>query len=268
MIPLVPFTEAHLDGAVALSRQAGWPHRRADWALVLSISRGVVALDGKRVVATGFCSAMGEIAALNMIIVDESLRGQGLGRRVMDAVMTLAGARTMRLIATEAGRPLYEKLGFSVTGEIVQYQGEIASIPTPEHAVRMAKPADIGTLAARDRAASGMDRTALLERIAGQGQVFLSDGGFSMLRAFGRGHVVGPVVARDVSHARAVIAAAVAASGNGFMRIDFSPLPELEHFVARMGLGHAGGGKAMMKGRGPALTGEYTTFALAAQALG
>lgn len=268
MIPLVPFTEAHLDGAVALSRQAGWPHRREDWALVLSISKGVVALDRDRVVATGFCSAMGDMAALNMIIVDERLRGQGLGRRVMDAVMTLAGNRTMRLIATEDGRPLYEKLGFHATGEIVQYQGELGAVVASEHAVRAGTSSDIATIAALDRAASGMERTALLQRIAEQGQLFLSDGGFAMLRAFGRGHVIGPVVAHDLSQARALIAAAAAAIGGGFARIDFSPEPELEHFVTRLGLGHAGGGTAMINGTVPALTGEYTTFALAAQALG
>ncbi len=35
----------HLDGAVRLSREAGWPHRLEDWQVVLDVSKGVVALD-------------------------------------------------------------------------------------------------------------------------------------------------------------------------------------------------------------------------------
>ncbi|WP_234818623.1 GNAT family N-acetyltransferase [Sinorhizobium fredii] len=50
-------------------------------------------------------------SAINMIIVDESQRGRGLGRQLTSAVMELAGDRECRLTATSDGLPLYEKLG-------------------------------------------------------------------------------------------------------------------------------------------------------------
>ncbi len=37
-IDLVAFAERHLDGAVMLSREAGWPHRREAWAMLLVLS--------------------------------------------------------------------------------------------------------------------------------------------------------------------------------------------------------------------------------------
>ena len=36
-ISLEAMETEHLDGAVLLSREAGWPHRREDWELVLSL---------------------------------------------------------------------------------------------------------------------------------------------------------------------------------------------------------------------------------------
>src|SRR5918998_1898386 len=91
----------HLDGAVHLSQEAGWPHRREDWELVLSVSEGFVALQDGRVVATTIMTPFGsDTAAINMVIVDASMRGRGLGRLLMDIALDKAGARTCQLVAT------------------------------------------------------------------------------------------------------------------------------------------------------------------------
>jgi hypothetical protein len=50
-IAFATFAPEHLDGAVLLSRQAGWPHRREDWATVLALSTGFVAPEGDRDIA-------------------------------------------------------------------------------------------------------------------------------------------------------------------------------------------------------------------------
>jgi hypothetical protein len=39
-IAFAPFEAHHLDGAVASSREAGWPHRKEDWAMIWSLSEG------------------------------------------------------------------------------------------------------------------------------------------------------------------------------------------------------------------------------------
>ncbi len=131
-ISLEAMETEHLDGAVLLSREAGWPHRREDWELVLSVSEGIVALQDGRVVATTMMTPFGsDAAAINMVIVDAAMRGRGLGRRLMDAALEKAGARNCRLVATKEGLPLYEKLGFVAVGEIVQHQGKALKVEAP-----------------------------------------------------------------------------------------------------------------------------------------
>ena len=127
-------TPEHLDGAVELSRQAKWPHRREDWELVQSVSQGIVALEDERVVATIMMTPYGDDAAtINMVIVDAAMRGRGLGRKLMEEALAKAGERTCYLVATQEGLPLYERLGFVATGEIVQHQGEALPVDAPAH---------------------------------------------------------------------------------------------------------------------------------------
>ena len=49
----------HSAGAWRLSQQAGWPHRPRTWALTLSVSNGVVALQGGTVVGTALATIFG-----------------------------------------------------------------------------------------------------------------------------------------------------------------------------------------------------------------
>lgn len=275
-ITLAPFDATHIAGALRLSQAAGWPHLAADWALTLSVSQGVVALKGSDVVGTALCSAFGDVACLNMIIVDADLRGQGLGRRLMEAVIDLAGSRELRLTATAEGLPLYEKLGFVAIGEIYQHQG-IARDAEPELPVTVTSGLEasegLSRLAEQDLAASGMARGALIAAIAAGGEVLRSAGGFALLRVFGRGRVLGPVVARDSAQARALIAAGARRAAGSFLRLDLTD-PALAPEVEALGLVHVGGGTAMVAGAqntGSAETAparEFKTYALASQALG
>ena len=117
------FGPDHMDAALRLSRAAGWPHRATDWALVAGLSRGIVALEAGEVVATALATPFGPVAMANMIIVDERLRGRGLGRQVMEHALALAEPQEWRLVATQSGLPLYRKLGFVECGLVHQHQG-------------------------------------------------------------------------------------------------------------------------------------------------
>jgi GNAT superfamily N-acetyltransferase len=267
-----PFDTGHLAGAHALSQAEKWPHRPEDWALFLRLSRGVVVLDGPRVVATALATPFGPAACANMIIVDGACRGAGLGRRVMEAAMARVVAEDWRLIATEAGLPLYRKMGFVDQGRIFQHQGGVvAPVPTgplPERA----GPADLEALAALDRAATGMDRSAMLAALMQMGAVHvLRQGGAihaaAILRPFGRGEVLGPVVAPGLEEAQAIMAPLIAACAGRFLRVD-TPNAALGEWLAGQGLALVGGGVAMRKGPDRAVTGPQQVFALAAQAWG
>ena len=170
-IELQAFGPDHIEGAVALSRQENWPHRPQDWQMALQLSIGAVALDDQgRVTGTILVTPYGtDCAMINMVIVDRNVRGKGLGRRLMDQALALAGDRPLRLVATTDGMPLYEKLGFVPSGTILQHQGKVAQLGAPD-GVEAAGADDLPTIKAMDRDAYGADREALIDALAERGQ--------------------------------------------------------------------------------------------------
>jgi GNAT superfamily N-acetyltransferase len=273
-ISLEAMETEHLDGAVLLSREAGWPHRREDWELVLSVSEGIVALQDGRVVATTIITPFGsDAAAINMVVVDGAIRGRGLGRRLMDAALDKAGARNCRLVATKEGLPLYEKLGFVAVGEIVQHQGRALKVEAPAN-VSWARDNDYEKIGSLDRAASSLDRSKLmsvLRRVARF--AVIREGGevaaFAGLRAFGRGLVIGPVVASSSQQAKDLIQFLLAHHEGDFVRLDTELSTGLGPWLTQSGLVRVGGGIPMQ--RGPKVEraeAPYRTYALVNQALG
>lgn len=280
-IEFTDFRDDHLDEAVALSQAEAWPHRREDWDLVLSISRGAVALRQGRVVGTALTTPFGPVAAINMVIVAASARGRGIGRALMEQAIDKAGGRTLRLTATEDGLPLYRKLGFVPTGRIVQHQGAPSAAPAPRSAVAWAHCEDGPAILALDRAATGMDRTPLFDRLASQARIAVTRGadgrpdGFAALRTFGRGEVIGPIVARQAEGALDLLHFAAAHRRSEFLRVDTPLADAFSAPLEALGLLPVGGGVAMERPAATACLREAApsptdpvTFALASQALG
>lgn len=269
---LSAFTARHVAGAARLSAAEGWPHRAEDWAALLALGRGLVALRGDAVAGTGLCFPFGPGAArLGMIIVDGTIRGQGLGRRLTEGLIALAGDRALSLCATADGLPLYERLGFEAAGEIRQHQGIAAPLPAAG-APDWAAEADAEEIAALDRTASGMDRGALVRHLLGAGRIALHRPagrieGYAALRPFGRGHVAGPLVAPDAETARGLLAPLVAACAGTFLRVDTGADTGLSPWLAARGMPQTGGATAMQRGALPP-AGDARIFAIASQALG
>jgi ornithine cyclodeaminase len=97
--------------------------------------------------------------------------------------------------------------------------------------VRAMAASDAQAIARLDRDATGWTRPQMLRRLAqlAQGYVLLRDGtprGYAFCRLFGRGHVIGPVVADSLDDARALIEAALAPLGRTFVRLN-SRLPTM-----------------------------------------
>jgi hypothetical protein len=159
-----------------------------------------------------------------MVIVDAAMRGRGLGRKMMEEALAKAGERTCCLVATREGLSLYEKLGFVTTGEIVQHQGEALPVSAPAR-VSWAESGDLACLGALDREAFGHDRSALMKLLRERAKfAVIRDEGdtqaFSAIRPFGRGLVIGPVVARNGTEAKALIDFLLAHHQGKFVRVD------------------------------------------------
>lgn len=278
VIDLQAMEPQHLEGALMLSRQAKWPHRLEDWRMLLTLSRGLVLVDVGRVMATIFLTPFGEdVATINMVIVDESLRGRGIGKTLMQQALALAGDRECRLVATTDGLPLYRKLGFVETGEILQLQGPLSTVPLAPPDVTWAQDADRAEILALDRQALGADRRILIDYLATHGRIAVLRRrgelvGYGVIRDFGRGEVVGPVIAGQDEDARSLISFLFSTRQAGsFLRVDTTSGAGLADWLSDHWLVNAGGGIAMIRaGKRSALPSDPTIhrFALASQALG
>jgi len=263
----------HLEGAVRLSEDLGWPHRHSDWELTTSLSEGFALVRGGDVVGTALATLFGpDVAALNMIIIDAALRGRGLGQQLMHAILDLSGTREQRLIATQSGLPLYERMGFVTTGQILQLQGKLTAVSDSATADWL-DMSERNAIVALDVEASGMQRADLIDRLIEVGQIaVLRDNGsvtaYAALRNFGHGEVVGPVVASSDVDARSLLSFLFSRRTGAFMRIDCDATAGLADWLERLGLVCVDRGTAMV--RQPATrtrTTNVSTYALASQAL-
>lgn len=276
-LALRPMTAADLEAATELSREQQWPHRDEDWELFLSLGEGLVAEAGGKLVGTIMAWRFGEtMATIGMVIVSSAAQGQGIGRKLMEAMIDQLGERTIVLNATEEGLPLYLKLGFVETGQIYQHQGPAPDVPLtelqPGERVRPKGKAD-GELGELYGKASGMERQALFDALAGDSRtVVLSRDqhpvGFAMLRRFGRGWSIAPVVAPDAAGAKALILHWLAVKQGRFCRIDITAESGLGDWLEELGLPRVGSVRTMARGPAPVPAPFPAVFGLAAQALG
>ncbi len=137
------------------------------WAVSRPSIRCLVAVDGERIVGTGTAAAHGRVGWVGVIFVAADRRGSGLGRRITRTVMDdleVRGCRTMILIASPLGRPIYETEGFTPLDIQVRFtiDGIRDDAGPPEPRVRPYAPADRDTIIALDRHATGEDRLAVL----------------------------------------------------------------------------------------------------------
>jgi predicted N-acetyltransferase YhbS len=273
-------TASDLAAAHALSAELRWPHRPADWEQAFRLGDGVVALRDGAVVGTALRWRWGDRhATIGLVIVAPACQGRRIGHRLMSALLDGLDGCSVLLHATTEGRGLYERLGFARIGELRQHQG--TSLPTPlvgldtGWRLRPAGHSDLDALKALDAAARAMPRGALIEDLLGSAEaaVVLDHAdearGFGILRRFGRGHIVGPVVAPDVNGAQALIAHLSGLNAGHFTRIDIDAESGLAEWLEGLGLARVDAPTTML--RGPALAsaaGGPRLFAIVTQAFG
>lgn len=267
-----------VEAAQALSREFQWPHRVEDWRFALAHGEGVAALRDGELVGTAVRWLWGQHhATVGHVMVAPRMQGQRLGQHLMHAVMAGLDGRTVLLYATIEGRGLYERMGFAITGEIRQHQGpaapaQLVALPA-DLRLRPLGRNDAPALVALDARAGGMPREAMLRQLLAEGEtvVLAREGeavGFSIVRRFGRGHAVGPVVAPDLASAQALIGHWCSHSAGKFLRIDVDAASGLPEWLEAQGLPRAGTVTTMVRGgplaRGAAVGG----WALVSQAMG
>jgi GNAT superfamily N-acetyltransferase len=213
---------------VELSAEVGWNQNEGDWRFLLQhgvgygIERGQLGL-----VATTMAWPMGEAFSwINMVIVKQECRGQGLARTLLSRCLadTAARGQVALLDATDAGSDVYGALDFAGSERVVRLwrSGDsfdfVRNEPLPPGwSVDLADDADLIALRALDQKVVGADRGTLIEawfvRDPQAAQVLRDQTG--KIRGFllGRGgrtaRQLGPLVVESARHARMLVTRAL-----------------------------------------------------------
>jgi ribosomal protein S18 acetylase RimI-like enzyme len=245
----------------ALSISVGWPHRPRDWDFLRRAGHGIVAVDG---IGRVFGSAMwfpqgDDFASVGLVITTPRTQAQGGGRWLMDQVLEHCGDRNLSLNATHAAYPLYLSLGFTKEAMVYMRQGEVpltlVALPALEGELRGVSSDRAGEIAALDTHAFGINRERLLAllsenasicTLARSGEVV----GYSMCREFGRGHVIGPIVAQNDQDAVHLTTVHLKRLAGKFARVDTREKEGIfADFLQQSGLSIAETVTTMSKGR-------------------
>jgi GNAT superfamily N-acetyltransferase len=164
-----PATDREVPLAVDVLRRAGfgtqvarlleYPRRSPDGAIL-------VAEGGNGVIGVACCASFGATGWIGALGVLPEARRSGLGTALTEAAVRWLrnrGAATVLLYATEAGRPVYERLGFVAEERAIAWRGVAGAAP-PLDLQRLAD-ADRPRLRALDHAVTGERRDAILDGI-------------------------------------------------------------------------------------------------------
>jgi GNAT superfamily N-acetyltransferase len=165
-------TRQDIPGGVRLNTVVGWNQTEDDWTRFLDASPDgcfVMDDDGKIAGTSATISYERRFAWIGMVLVDPDYRNRGIGTTLLQrAVEHLddAGIPTLKLDATPAGKPLYEKMGFVTEYEIDRW---ILKRSAPQHSaiVTSAPPAEaLVQVFDHDRKIFGADRSSLLSSLS------------------------------------------------------------------------------------------------------
>jgi ribosomal protein S18 acetylase RimI-like enzyme len=222
-----PMLPADVAAATEAILRDHWGDRRSwfEFATTQPECNPVVAEVEGRLAGTGVGTVSGSVGWVGTIWVDPALRGAGLGRTLTQAVidgLEADGCRTLVLVATAAGLPLYERMGFELQTRyrILEAPGLDPTAVAPDSDVRAYAPDDLDAICALDLTATGEDRGHAIRRFASPETARVLDVGGAI-----RGFVIrapwgGATVAHDPGDAMRLLEARRRASGaSGRVRV-------------------------------------------------
>jgi GNAT superfamily N-acetyltransferase len=210
-VPIRALGAADLDGALAANDAVGWRERRVlfDFYGARDDSALFVADAGGRIAGTGGATLFPgprPTGWVHGIVVRPEHQRTGLGARLTEASiewLRARGAAAVLLLATEAGRPVYERLGFAA-GERYGSFTWPAPGPDPAATTEPLRADHLGPVLELDREATGEDRSGFIAALAAWGWVATRDGevtGFHLACPWGGG----PTIAREAASGLALL---------------------------------------------------------------
>ncbi|EEM48556.1 GNAT family N-acetyltransferase [Bacillus cereus] len=225
--------EEQIGDIVALSSYIGWDYNREEVETIFNsgIVYGVWN-ERKELIASAAIILYGEaLASIGMVIVHPDYKGRGIGKRITNSCMNSVSAQTpFMLIATDEGRPLYEKLGFRAVSYVSKYICN--SYNTKDHCIENEgymmnyEECDLEKIIKIDRDAFGTSRNDFLKQRIMQSEqcVVVKDTkenvvGYGISIQTPENKIIGPVVAKNNAMAMRIVHN-LARGHNGRLRMD------------------------------------------------
>lgn len=277
-VTLKPLGAADLPGAVRLSKAVGWPHRCEDWAIALKVGEGIGAFQGNELVGTTLWWPFEPRASrLGLVTIAPLYQRKGLGRRMMNEALARLDGRAIALTSTAEGEPLHRTLGFKDAGFVRQQQGISRGGPRVRGRegtrLRPLQTDDWDRVLRLDQAALGYERKHLLTEFLRETVTIVSEHrgritGFASLRDFGRGRVIGPVIAEDRIDAEELIFNHLDSVAGEFARVDIPDDERLSAVLSERGLAIADTYIRMTRGAFPEASGPARVYTQVTQTVG
>lgn len=205
-----------IPAAIGLSEEAGWNQTSEDWRMLIDLApQGCLAIeaDGQLAATTTLLCYGRRLAWIGMVLTRVSQRGRGFARRLLTQALAEADQmriETVKLDATDQGRPLYEKMGFRFEQAVERWSRPASS--NSSGTTRLVDALPVGNWRMADRRSFGADRSELLQRLWQRGQPSLFiDGSYLLTRSGRQTRHLGPSVCATPETARALLARALQA---------------------------------------------------------
>jgi predicted N-acetyltransferase YhbS len=267
-------TSRDMAAILRLRDAAGWNQTERDIGRLLALEPDgcfAACIDGQVVGTTTTTTYGNQLAWIGMVLVDAEYRRRRIATALMEVALDYLKRRgmvTIKLDASAAGRPVYERLGFESESIVERWGG---APPAPSAPGERGRWEDI---AAFDRVAIGADRGALLRMLIADGgppciaKIGDELAGYALARPGARAGYIGPVVVRDTTVAQRLIPVAATGLGNGPVVIDVDPsFPGATDLILRFGFARQREFVRMRLGPAIALR-SARVFAIAGPAVG
>ncbi|WIY62736.1 GNAT family N-acetyltransferase [Bacillus arachidis] len=241
MITIERIEEKDIPHLIHLSELVGWDYSLEE---IKTIFQSGIVYGGKNMKGECIASAAiilyGEkLASIGMVIVHPQYKGKGIGRRITEACIRNVSEKTsIMLIATEEGKPLYEKIGFQAVSHVSKYICNQYVFPrgydrNEKHIFIEYDKGDSNGIVKLDEAALGVNRRNFIQRRIEQSEqcVVVKDKennivGYGMSVQTPENRIIGPIVAPSDNIATTIVHH-LAKDYKGRLRIDVPEGKEL-----------------------------------------
>lgn len=259
-----------------LSLSVRWPHRDADWAELLKLGEGFVIHDllGRLVSSMMWFSYGDNLVSVGMGISSPRLQALGAGRWLAEHIQNEIGNSIVFLVATRDSLPLCLSLDFKIIQNVYHHNGYVKHLPSTSDLSEKIDILDHDEIKHLDTIAMGFSREKVISHLLAnsQGRLIRDKGeitGFALCRKFGRGYVIGPIIAKSQDQAIELVSPLLHDLKDAFVRIDtYLDSGAFKEFIINIGLSLHETATKMARGTLPIPKCDIITIGLASQALG